>query len=83
MFLMIKNHVDFRSEAQALTMDRAKLKDYILVSSAHMQYVLIKLTDLPFVFPRVKSSCSSLKYIMECVDFLNVFLCVFLICLWT
>lgn len=30
MFLMIKNHVDFRSEAQALTMDRAKLKDYIL-----------------------------------------------------
>lgn len=37
MFLMIKNHVDFRSLAQALTMDRAKLKDYILVSSAQVQ----------------------------------------------
>lgn len=42
MFLMIKNHVDFRSEAQALTMDRAKLKDYILVSSAHMQNCINK-----------------------------------------
>lgn len=37
MFLMVKNHVDFRSLAQALTVDRAKLKDYILVSSAEVQ----------------------------------------------
>lgn len=32
MFLMRKNHVDFKSVAQTLAMDRAKLEDYITVS---------------------------------------------------
>lgn len=52
MFLMIKNHVDFRSEAQALTMDRAKLKDYILVSSAHMQNCINKADWFAFCVPQ-------------------------------
>lgn len=36
MFLMRKNHLDFKAVAQALAMDKAKLEDYIMVSLLHM-----------------------------------------------
>lgn len=36
MFLMRKNHLDFKVVAQALAMDKAKLDDYVMVSLLHM-----------------------------------------------
>lgn len=36
MFLMRKNHLDFKTLAQALAMDKDKLEDYMKVSLFHI-----------------------------------------------
>lgn len=58
MFLMRKNHLDFKALAQSLAMDKDKLEDYIKVSLCLSIVITVGVTATVKDVRQLKCSCT-------------------------